>query len=84
MASLKKHENDHADINREQAGKLDKSLPGTSGYGIGNTPGEAVKSATKEMNKEIQDKANQINAETRKKQADYDAKTDHGRKQGGT
>ena len=81
VSGLKEHEEGHAAINRQQAQKLDKSLPGTTGRGQGKTPQDALNKATKNMVQKENNKAQQNNAQTRTQQQEYDKKTDHGRKQ---
>jgi RHS repeat-associated protein len=81
VSSLKEHEDGHAEINRQQAQKLDKSLPGTRGTGQGKTPQEALNKATRNMSQKEKNKAQQVNRETADKQKEYDRKSGHGRKQ---
>src|SRR5713226_5570757 len=52
-ATLQKHEEGHAEINRQGAQKLDKEVPGTTGYGTGKTPGDAQKNAVNQMNNNV-------------------------------
>jgi RHS repeat-associated protein len=78
-AALHKHEEGHVEINRQGAHELDKQLPGTSGYGTGNKPGEAQKEAINQMNKNVKKKINQNHNRTAARNRDYDQKTDHGR-----
>jgi RHS repeat-associated protein len=80
-ATLQKHEEGHAEINRQGAQTLDKQIPGTTGYGTGKTPGEAQKNATNQMNNTVKKDIQQNQNQTAQKQREYDQKTDHGRKQ---
>ena len=81
MSSLNEHEEGHAEINRQQAQKLSRSLPGTRGSGQAKTPQEALDKAMKNMAKKESDKAQRVNKETAERQKEYDEKTDHGSKQ---
>jgi len=80
MTTLKNHELEHATINREQAHKLDASLPGTSGSGIAPTSVEAVKKANAQLTQKIRQKVKTNAAETATRQQQLDQSTDHGRK----
>ena len=79
--TLKAHELGHVDINRSQAEKLDKSLPGTSGTGIAPTTKTAATEAQKRVAGAIGGKVKTNVAETNRQQQQYDKRTDHGRKQ---
>jgi RHS repeat-associated protein len=81
LATLKEHEEGHAQINREEANKLDKSLPGTTGYGTGKTPQQALNAAYSQMGQQGQKKLNNSQKNTKQRNQDYDKATDHGRKQ---
>jgi RHS repeat-associated protein len=80
VATLKEHEEGHATINREEASKLDKSLPGTTGYGTGKTPQQALNAAYGQMGQQVQKKLNNTQKDTKQRNQDYDKATDHGRK----
>jgi len=81
LNTLKQHEDSHADINRQQADKLDKALPGTTGFG--NAPGVqgAVQKARTDLTTKVQQKQQRNVDETRKRQRKFDDDTDHGRRQ---
>ncbi|MCX6624636.1 MAG: DUF922 domain-containing protein, partial [Acidobacteria bacterium] len=81
LNTLKQHEDSHADINRQQADKLDKTLPGTTWFG--NAPGVqgAVQKARTDLTTKVQQKQQRNVDETRKRQRKFDDDTDHGRRQ---
>jgi RHS repeat-associated protein len=81
VAKLQKHEEGHAEINRQSAQQLDKQIPGTTGYGTGKTPGEAQQKANNQMNNKVRKELQQNVNQTKNKQREYDKKTDHGRNQ---
>ncbi len=61
MDSLKEHENGHVEIDREEAQRLDKSLPGTKALGNGSTGAQAQAAANKKLGAAIQKKADNTN-----------------------
>jgi predicted secreted Zn-dependent protease len=81
MAGLKEHEQGHADINREQAQKLDTALPGTSATAGAPTSTEAYKKAGTQLTQKLNQKVKGNAAENSTRQQQYDKRTDHGRKQ---
>ena len=80
VSSLNEHEEGHAEINRQQAQKLDRSLRGTEKRTGKDFSGGSYK-AIKNMAKKESNKAQRVNKETAERQKEYDEKTDHGRKQ---
>jgi RHS repeat-associated protein len=80
VGQLKGHELGHADINREQAQKLDKSLPGTSGTAAAPTSAQAYKAAGQQLTQKLNQKVRATGAETKTQHQQYDKRTDHGRK----
>ena len=81
LAGLKQHEDQHATINRQQAEKLDKSLPGTRGLGQAPAPGDAQRKARADLSGRITGKVRRHDEETQRKQRRFDEETDHGRRQ---
>src|SRR5579864_3611914 len=81
MDSLKDHENGHVEIDREEAQRLDKSLPGTKALGNGSTGAQAQAAANKKLGAAIQKKADNTKQQLIQRNADYDQQTDHGRHQ---
>jgi RHS repeat-associated protein len=77
---LQKHEDEHVDINHQEADKLDKSLPGTTGTGEGQTGQEAAQNAYNDMFGKASQKQHDAKAEADKKNEDLDKKTNHGTK----
>ncbi len=80
MTSLDNHEKEHVQIYREQAQKLDRSLPGTAGTGGAPTSTEAYKKAGAQLTKKPNQKVRANAAETKTRQQQHDTRTDHGRK----
>jgi predicted secreted Zn-dependent protease len=80
MGDLTQHEGKHAEINRKQADKLDKALPGTTGFGNAPTPQAARMKAALNRDAKIKTKQRQNRNETVKRHREFDAETDHGRK----
>ncbi len=81
LAGLKQHEDQHATINRQQAEKLDKSLPGTRGLGQAPAPGDAQRKARSDLASKVGQKQQRNLEETRRRQRKFDDETDHGRRQ---
>ncbi len=81
LTGLKQHEDQHATINRTQAEKLDKSLPGTRGSGQAPASGDAQRKARSDFASKVQQKQQRVLDETRKRQRKLDDDTDHGRRQ---
>src|SRR5208283_6067466 len=81
MAGLKEHEQGHADINREEAQKLNNALPGTTGVAVAPTSTEAYKKAGAQLTQKLNQKVKSNAAENSTRQQQYDKRTDHGRKQ---
>jgi RHS repeat-associated protein len=81
MAGLKEHEQGHADINREEAQKLNIALPGTTGVAVAPTSTEAYKKAGAQLTQKLNQKVKSNAAENSTRQQQYDKRTDHGRKQ---
>jgi anti-sigma factor RsiW/predicted secreted Zn-dependent protease len=59
VSSLNEHEKGHVEIYRQQAHKLDRSLPGIRGSGQAKTPQEALNRAMKDMAQKESNKAQQ-------------------------
>ncbi len=81
VSTLMGHEEGNADINRQGADNLDKSLPGTKASGAGPDAQAAGKSAEQNLGGKVQDKIRTSLSDTEKNNASYDSRTDHGRKQ---
>lgn len=81
VAGLKQHEEQHATINRQQAEKLDKGLPGTRGFGQAPAPGDAQRKARADLSGKLSGKVRRNDEETKRKQRRLDEETDHGRRQ---
>jgi len=81
LAGLRQHEEQHATINRQQAEKLDKSLPGTRGSGQASAPADAQRKARSDLSSKVQQKQQRNLEETRRRQRKLDDDTDHGRSQ---
>jgi predicted secreted Zn-dependent protease len=82
MSGLKTHEMGHAKINREEAEKLDKALPGTSATAGAPTSAEAYKKAGGQLTQKLNQTIKANDTENGSRQQDYDKRTDHGRNQG--
>jgi RHS repeat-associated protein len=78
---LQKHEDEHVQINHDEADKLDKSLPGTTGTGEGQTGQEAAQNAYNDMFGKASQKQHDAKADADKKNEDLDKKTNHGTKE---
>jgi RHS repeat-associated protein len=81
MGQLKEHELGHVDINREQAQKLDQSLPGTSATAVAPTSAQAYKKAAEQLTQKLNQKLKSNTAERQTHHQQYDERTFHGRKQ---
>ncbi|MEW5980611.1 MAG: DUF922 domain-containing protein, partial [Acidobacteriota bacterium] len=81
LGGLKEHEEQHATINRQQAEKLDRALPGTRGFGQAPAPVDAQRKARSELSSKVRQKQQRNIEETRKRQRKLDDDTDHGRRQ---
>ena len=81
LAGLKQHEEQHATISRQQAEKLDQSLPGTRGLGQASAPGDAQRKARSDLSSKVQQRQQRNIEDTRKRQRTLDDDTDHGRRQ---
>lgn len=81
LAGLRQHEEQHATVNRQQAEKLDKSLPGTRGFGQAPASGDAQRKARADLSGKIGDKVRRNDEETKRRQRRLDEETDHGRSQ---
>ena len=79
-AKLEKHELEHVEINREEADKLDKSLPGTTGTATGSTGQEAAQNAYNDMHKDVQQKSDDAQNSADRRNQELDKKTSHGTK----
>jgi RHS repeat-associated protein len=77
---LADHEDQHVEINHEEAVKLDKSLPGTTGTGQGMTVQEAAQNADDNMSNQVKEKSQRAGDAARQRDADLDKKTAHGTK----
>ncbi len=77
---LEKHEIEHEQINREEADKLDSSLPGTTGTGEGKTGQEAAQGAYNDMHTNAQKKADDAQNSADQRNQNLDKKTNHGTK----
>ena len=81
LAGLKQHEEQHATINRQEAEKLDKSLPGTRGSGRAATAMDAQRRARSDLYGKMTEKRQHAIGEANRHQKKLDEETDHGRKQ---
>jgi len=75
---LKEHEDGHKTIAEQGAAALDKSLPGTTGTGTGNSLPGAQKSADAALGQQVSDKHQDAVTTTQKNQDSYDSRTNHG------
>jgi RHS repeat-associated protein len=78
---LQKHEDEHVQINRDEADKLDKSLPGTTGTGEGQSGQEAAQNAYNDMFGKASQKQHDAKADADTKNEDLDKKTNRGTKE---
>jgi RHS repeat-associated protein len=83
LTELKEHEEGHALINREQAEKLDRTLPGTSATAGAPNSTDAYKKAGARLTQRLNQEVRGNNAENNTRQEEYDKHTDHGRNQHG-
>jgi RHS repeat-associated protein len=81
LAGLRQHEEQHATINRQQAEKLDKSLPGTRGFGEAPASRDAQRKARADLSGKVSGKVRRNDEETKRRQRRLDEETDHGRRQ---
>jgi predicted secreted Zn-dependent protease len=79
--SLNDHENGHVEIDKQGAQQMHDSLKGTTTTGKGKTPNEAQTNARKAENHKLNQKEQQSKKETADKNADYDRRTQHGKRQ---
>jgi RHS repeat-associated protein len=76
LEKLRDHEDKHASINREEADKLDSSLPGSQGAGTAGSPQKAVQKAGENA---ISPKLRRATTQRRKRNDEFDVQTNHGR-----
>ena len=80
-ATLNEHENGHVDIDKQGAQQLHDSLKGTTATGKGKTPNDAVNNAQKAEKQKLDQKTQQNHKDVYDKNADYDRRTRHGKRQ---